>query len=425
MGAEYKRLLRRHREAYVRRAGYGYCQVDWRDEVREPAWAKLAVLRVLLHRAAWLWWLDSDALVANMDLRAEAFFPRGAAGDERRVFVWTANNNCKTTPPNHRVAGYARFICNEPKTHPALNTGSFMLRSGEYAKRWLERMYLVPYGTPRCRFEHVTFWEQRAISDWIKDEPDEADARSAFWSADAFNTHPTLFTVGDGVLHTPSLGERYHMLEAMLRHDCFEDTAGIISRGGLSSLPANAMPAVAAAASPLADEASETLAVARRVLALAEQQGGVAGGGSAAADGAAAAADAAATAASSDLSDAERQRIRLEQALASPITASSDPTVMRVFEAATGGKGFAVPLRELMPALERELPGRWPAAFCAAVANHAGDKQIGDSFGVGFDFGRPIRVNRCMPDFGFELQVKAGLRDPGDGAPKAQRMEYR
>ena len=120
--------------AYCQRWGYVFeCHAGTLDPSRPPAWSKLRIVRNLLDRYQWVFWLDADALIMNPEVRAETLL------DDR----------------------YNLILAKQPGPDPwgnhHLNTGSFFIKSDKWSKRLLDDWY------DQIQFIDHPGWEQEAF----------------------------------------------------------------------------------------------------------------------------------------------------------------------------------------------------------------------------------------------------------------------
>eukprot|EP00439_Symbiodinium_sp_Y106_P061263 s370_g9.t1 len=166
-------------EAYAKQHGHQHCalvleasQLQRLCGGRAPQWAKIALLRQLLHEAAqgsppektlgipgpwprWLVWIDADALLL----------------DHRRVLQ-------ELTDPGPAVAGSFDLIISEDMSCASeINTGMMLVRT---TSSWAQKLFDKVWETADPRLHHAPFHEQSALSQLLF-PPDHAERRR-WWS---------------------------------------------------------------------------------------------------------------------------------------------------------------------------------------------------------------------------------------------------
>ena len=62
------------KQDYCKKWGYDFvCQEGSLDPDRPPAWSKILLLRKLLDKYDWLFWLDADAMIMNPEIPMDRF----------------------------------------------------------------------------------------------------------------------------------------------------------------------------------------------------------------------------------------------------------------------------------------------------------------------------------------------------------------
>lgn len=160
---DFASLTTRNHAEYCARHGYDYFDGTEKISDRPPSWNKIPMLRHILPEYDWVMWLDSDAMVMNLNVEAE----RIAAGDA------------------------ALLLTRDPVE---LNCGVMLARNCPEAERLLSAIW------DREEFINNGWWEQAALIDlykseqWVRDVVGTIDQR-------AMNSYMENFEPGDFILH--------------------------------------------------------------------------------------------------------------------------------------------------------------------------------------------------------------------------------
>ena len=160
------------KRAYCERWGHDFaCFEGTLDPARPPAWSKVLFVRKLLDQYDWVFWLDADALIMNADVACETLL------DPR----------------------YSLILAKQPGPDPFgnlhLNTGSFFIRSDEWARAFLDDLY-----GQRDFIQHPC-WEQEAFMHLYRHRPDVRERTRVEVDARRFNSTASNYVKGDFVFH--------------------------------------------------------------------------------------------------------------------------------------------------------------------------------------------------------------------------------
>jgi len=137
-------------------------------EIR-PKWSKfLAISHAFSKGASWVWYLDSDALIANPQKH-----PFDLLDDSMDLLV-------------------ARDL-------QGLNSGSMILRNSDWSKNWIDTVIEIGVTEDLHR-------DQDAISKYFQRHPGEKEAHVKFIEKRKINSYPSDFEKDDLVLHIPGCG---------------------------------------------------------------------------------------------------------------------------------------------------------------------------------------------------------------------------
>lgn len=172
----YARWTTENKRAYAERHGYGFhCPPEARTG-RPPSWEKCFVMGEAIDRSEWVWWLDADAIVTNPAIQLEAII------DDY----------------------FDMIVCHD---FNGLNAGSFLLKSGPWAKQFLWDVWRSE------QFTHHPWWEQAAMMELLKQERNSL--RTKVVEQRLLQSYCEWWQPGDFVLHVPGKphAERLEILQ--------------------------------------------------------------------------------------------------------------------------------------------------------------------------------------------------------------------
>ena len=208
------RLSQSNRQLYSNRHGYRIIERNQRfDSSRPHAWAKISLLSeyILSPDIDWLLWFDCDTYFMNFNVTLDHFLYRYGAAPEGGL------------EPDFRML--------IQEDHSMINTGVFFIKTGEWSKGLLERVY----GDNSSPWIDHPWWENAAFShEFLGDLPVriESHGYANFSEADdMLNIYPR------GVKVAPqSLFNSYHPITSRLvMHDNWEPGKFVLAFSGCKS----------------------------------------------------------------------------------------------------------------------------------------------------------------------------------------------
>jgi mannan polymerase II complex MNN10 subunit len=160
------------KQAYCKKWGYDFvCREGVIDPERPPAWSKILLLRQLLNKYEWLFWLDADAMIMNPEIPLDRFI------DDRYSMIVAKLESSDLFGDLH------------------LNTGSFFIRSDDHARQMLDTIYQQSqYITHPC-------WEQKAFIELFVDQDRFRQRVKVSLVPTRFNAIANNYAKGDFVFH--------------------------------------------------------------------------------------------------------------------------------------------------------------------------------------------------------------------------------
>ncbi len=160
----YARWTTENKRAYAEKHGYRFhCPQEARTG-RPPAWEKVFAVGEALEWSEWVWWLDADAIVTNPEIRLESLIDPAAS-----LII--------------------------AKDFHGVNTGSFLLRSCPWAKRFLWKVWRAE------KYTLHPWWEQAAVMELL--ELAEHKRRTKYVEQRQLQSYCEWWLPGDFVLHVP------------------------------------------------------------------------------------------------------------------------------------------------------------------------------------------------------------------------------
>ena len=206
---------------YASRHGYDLMAVQHRLSDRDPQWDKVRAIDILLNEMAsetegheWFFWIDSDAVFAQHDVALRQILD-GAGKD----FVISDDS-----PNKGRKAASADEVY--------VNTGTFGVKRGEWAKAFMKKWWETPMG-----MENKRFHEQDVIGHLYKTNEMGLRQKMAVLPYDAINSafselprhFSSVFPISEG-----RAGKKFvlHMMQspADLRRRAFDVVERMVSR---------------------------------------------------------------------------------------------------------------------------------------------------------------------------------------------------
>lgn len=161
---------------YCRKHGYYFSvSTDTWHSIRPPSWSKILYVRYLLGYSEWVFWIDADAIFANMEIKLESIL------DSTFDIVIAKDIN-------------------------GINAGIFGIKSSKKTLEFLDEVWGM------TEYIHHPHWEQEAMSQII-------DSRLTVKYVDkrVLNSYPNDYQPGDFILHTPNMPNRLEILTNHLR----------------------------------------------------------------------------------------------------------------------------------------------------------------------------------------------------------------
>lgn len=166
------------KQAYAARWGFSLITVRGTlDPSRPPSWSKILLCKRMLDSFEWLWWLDADAGITNLDIDVRKHC------EETTDLIATRDAN-------------------------GLNCGSFLLRNSDGARKLLDAAWRA------MEFVNHPWWEQAAIQA-ILTHDDTISVR--YIDQRAINSYPENWSEGDLVIHCPARPNRLAVLSGYLK----------------------------------------------------------------------------------------------------------------------------------------------------------------------------------------------------------------
>lgn len=187
------RLGMHNHAQYCARHGYRFIDRGEIDPDRPACWAKLTALRAALESHAWVLWIDSDALVFDMDRPLEAFC------DHRFDLI-----------AQYQEHWWARIGRRDGTEHSPVNTGVFLLRSCDWSRHLLDEAYAQTQFVDSGRIWN-RIGDQEAVNHVIRS--DRAH-RSHIGYAMGLQTSPLYHAPGDFIVHFYGNQLRHHLPRA-------------------------------------------------------------------------------------------------------------------------------------------------------------------------------------------------------------------
>ncbi|CAD7697635.1 unnamed protein product [Ostreobium quekettii] len=183
---------RENKEGYARRHGYRYFDASFLlDTSRPPSWSKILAVQYYLAEYDWVFWMDSDSVVTNPDIKLESILPAG----ERLDFIVTKD------PAGYNAGMW--FIRNSPWSHKFLRTwwgmSSFVRKAGDTKsgdndalKHILANMDETELEehvgvAPQCTFNSYVF--KSSVRNWIRHAMDPEEFECGLHQQGDFIVH--------------------------------------------------------------------------------------------------------------------------------------------------------------------------------------------------------------------------------------------
>ena len=157
---------------YCKKWGYDYiCETQTLDADRPPAWSKILLLKNNLDEYDWLYWIDADAIIMNLEVSLESII------DENYSMI------------------VAKLESEDLFGNLHLNTGSFFIKSDAKGKKLLDDIY------QQGQFTNHLCWEQKAFIDLYLKNKWVRDVVKVEHNSKRFNSSANVYDKGDFVFH--------------------------------------------------------------------------------------------------------------------------------------------------------------------------------------------------------------------------------
>ncbi len=207
-----------NRRMWCRRHGYPLVEAAPPRDGRPACWGKLAVVQDLLAQYEWVLWADADALVLDLDLRADRFC------DDRFQLVTQSMDAVHAAAGLAPELGRARF---------PVNTGVFLLRSSDWARDLLHRAdaktHLVASPSPGPWSVWDGIGDQEALTEALRERPEDL-ARVA--TVDGLQCHPRLHRPGSDLFIHFYGNHAAHRIPPGEAESVISRWEGAVARGG-------------------------------------------------------------------------------------------------------------------------------------------------------------------------------------------------
>jgi hypothetical protein len=169
----------RHNYAFVARS-LEFAQQELRPVKRRTVWGKVDVLEKVLPKYDWVFWMDMDAVIMNMDQSVHSIldglrkkYPKGAAAFESTVDL----------------------VVVKPGRDKMLNAGVLLLRNSEWSRQFIRQVQNTEsWYNKSPSYEQGAMWE-------VMSNPIHQEHIIVLEDNHVFNTFPQFYQPGDFVVH--------------------------------------------------------------------------------------------------------------------------------------------------------------------------------------------------------------------------------
>ncbi|GJJ73511.1 hypothetical protein EMPS_05869 [Entomortierella parvispora] len=199
--AENKRLYaEKHGYDFVARAAE-FAQEEFRG--RRLVWGKIGALQKVLPHYEWLFWMDMDAVVADMDK------------DVRELLKFAEENK---RPEQDEIS----LVVVRPVRDPKLNAGVLLIKNTDWSRRFLNEVQTRTEWYAKSSYEQAAIWDVMMDPQWtsgvyLYDKNDHV-----------MNTFPKQYEEGDFIIHFAPAGcPAVPVLEALRKVKNGESVKGV------------------------------------------------------------------------------------------------------------------------------------------------------------------------------------------------------
>ena len=199
--AENKRMYAtKHNYDFVAR-GAEFSQEQFRG--RRPVWGKIAAIQKVLPHYEWLFWMDMDAVIAELDK------------DLRDIIKFAEENH------THKDQELSLIVA-QPKRDRMLNAGVMLIKNTDWSRRFFSEVQT------RSTWYHVRSFEQAAIWEVMTEDKWAPGVYNYAQDDHTMNTFPKVYHKGDFVIHFAPAGcPAVPVLEALAKIKKGESAEGI------------------------------------------------------------------------------------------------------------------------------------------------------------------------------------------------------
>ncbi|KAF9313670.1 hypothetical protein BG003_004918 [Podila horticola] len=197
--AENKRIYaQKHGYDFVAR-GAEFSQEEFRG--RRLVWGKIGAIQKVLPHYEWLFWMDMDAIIANLDK------------DLRDII--------KYAEEHHNNEQELSLIVAQPKRDKMLNAGVMLIKNTEWSRNFFSEVQTRSIWYHTRSYEQAAIWEVMTESKWATGVYNYQDDHT-------MNTFPKMYDLGDFVIHFAPAGcPAVSVLEALDKIKKGESAKGI------------------------------------------------------------------------------------------------------------------------------------------------------------------------------------------------------
>ncbi|KAF9384290.1 hypothetical protein CPB97_005807 [Podila verticillata] len=199
--AENKRMYAtKHGYDFVAR-GAEFSQEEFRR--RKLVWGKIGAIQKVLPHYEWLFWMDMDAIVADLDK------------DLRDIIKFAEENH------THKEQELSLIVA-QPKRDSMLNAGVMLIKNTDWSRRFLSEVQT------RSTWYHTRSFEQAAIWEVMTEDKWAPGVYNYARDDHTMNTFPKVYEEGDFVIHFAPAGcPAVPVLEALAKIKNGDSAKGI------------------------------------------------------------------------------------------------------------------------------------------------------------------------------------------------------